>query len=141
MVPVDSALICGLIPRTEKAGSWKCTWCGRANVRLYYGLDHCSTCNAEAFTYFTGVENELGVRYSHRPPCLSGANYSTIADLRQQIDHDLRIQHPEWVQPDGRSPMCDAYEERLLELLDSFRRMESNESVAAVHRGLEQALS
>jgi hypothetical protein len=69
------------------------------------------------------------------------ANYSTIADLRQQIDHDLRIQHPEWIQPNGRCPMCDAYEERLMELLDSFRRTESNESVAAVHRGLEQALS
>ncbi len=59
--------VCRLGPRTEDAGSWKCSWCGRANVRQRAGLDHCSACNAEAFTYFTGVENELRVRYS-RPP-------------------------------------------------------------------------
>jgi hypothetical protein len=56
--------VCRLGPRTENAGSWKCTWCGRANVREHDGLDHCSACNAEALTYFTGMENELRVRYS-----------------------------------------------------------------------------
>jgi hypothetical protein len=40
-----------------------------------------------------------------------------IADLRQQIHDDLRRQHPEWVLPDGESPMCDAYEARLMDLL------------------------
>ena len=38
-------------------------------------------------------------------------------ELRQQIHDDLRIQHPEWVQPNGESPMCDSYEARLMELL------------------------
>jgi len=33
---------------------------------------------------------------------------------RQQIHDDLRIQHPEWVEPNGESSM------RLLELLDSL---------------------
>jgi hypothetical protein len=37
--------------------------------------------------------------------------------------------------------MCDAYEARLMEVLDSFKRLGSNESVAAVHRVFEQALS
>jgi hypothetical protein len=41
----------------------------------------------------------------------------TYAELRQQIHDDLRVQHPEWVQPDGKSPMCDSYEARLMELL------------------------
>ncbi len=41
----------------------------------------------------------------------------TYTDLRKQIHHDLRIQHPEWVQPNGESPMCDSYEARLMELL------------------------
>ena len=41
----------------------------------------------------------------------------TYAELRQQVHDDLRAQHPEWVQPDGTSPMCDSYEARLLELL------------------------
>ena len=40
------------------------------------------------------------------------------ADLLQQIRNDLRIQHPEWVQQNGESPMCDSYEARLMELLD-----------------------
>jgi hypothetical protein len=43
----------------------------------------------------------------------------TYAELQQQIHHDLRIQHPEWVQPNGESPMCDSYEARLTELLDT----------------------
>ena len=42
----------------------------------------------------------------------------TYPELRQQIHGDLRIQHPEWVQPNGESPMCDSYEARLMELLD-----------------------
>ena len=41
----------------------------------------------------------------------------TYTELRQQIHDDLRIQHPEWVQPNGESPMCDVYEARLTELL------------------------
>ena len=40
----------------------------------------------------------------------------TYAALLQQTD--LRLQHPEWIQPSGECPMCDAYEARLLELLD-----------------------
>ena len=39
------------------------------------------------------------------------------AQLQQQMHEALRRQHPEWVQPNGKSPMCDAYESRLAELL------------------------
>ena len=48
----------------------------------------------------------------------------TYAELRRQIHDDLRIQHPEWVQPNGESPLCDYYEARLLELLDPSTRSE-----------------
>ncbi len=41
----------------------------------------------------------------------------TYADLRKQIHEDLRIQHPEWIQPNGEAPMCDSYEARLMKLL------------------------
>lgn len=41
----------------------------------------------------------------------------SIANLRHQIHDDLRKQHPEWVLPNGESPMCDAYEARLMDLL------------------------
>jgi hypothetical protein len=64
----------------------------------------------------------------------------TYAELRQQIHHDLRIQHPEWVQPNGESPICDSYEVRLMELLDTLTRTGSNESVADIHRPLEQRI-
>ena len=63
----------------------------------------------------------------------------TYTELRQQIHDDLRMQHPEWVQPNGESPMCDSYESRLVELLENFTGTGSNESIAAVHRILEQA--
>jgi len=60
----------------------------------------------------------------------------TYTELQQQFHHDLRIQHPEWVEPNGESPMCDSYEARLMELLDPFTRRGSNESIAAPHRAL-----
>ncbi|PYM01186.1 MAG: hypothetical protein DMF19_07075 [Verrucomicrobia bacterium] len=60
----------------------------------------------------------------------------TYTELRQQIHHDLRTQHPEWVEPNGESSMCDSYEARLMELLDPLTRRGSNESIAAPHRAL-----
>ena len=65
----------------------------------------------------------------------------TDTELRQQIHRDLRIQHPEWVQPNGESPMCDAYEARLTELLDTLTPRGSNASIAAPHQALEQGLT
>ena len=46
----------------------------------------------------------------------------TYTELRQQIHDDLRIQHPEWIQPNGECPTCDSYEARLMEALDPLRR-------------------
>ena len=50
----------------------------------------------------------------------------TYTELRQQIHDDLRIQHPEWVEPNGESAMCDSYEARLTEQLDTLTRRGSN---------------
>lgn len=44
----------------------------------------------------------------------------TYRELRQQIHHDLRTQHPEWVKSDGECPLCDSYEARLMKLLDTL---------------------
>ena len=57
----------------------------------------------------------------------------TNTELRKQIHNDLRIQHPEWVEPNGESSM------RIMELLDALTPGASNESIGAVHRVLEQA--
>ena len=62
----------------------------------------------------------------------------TYTELRQQIHDDLRVQHPEWIQPDGKSPMCDSYEARLMQLLASLTQRESTGSIVDPHRLLEQ---
>jgi hypothetical protein len=41
----------------------------------------------------------------------------SYADLQRQIHDDLRNQHPEWVEPNGKCPKCDSYESRLAEQL------------------------
>jgi hypothetical protein len=58
----------------------------------------------------------------------------TYAELQQQIHEELRIQHPEWVEPNGESSM------RLMELLDTLTRRGPNESIPAPQRALEQEL-
>ena len=50
----------------------------------------------------------------------------TYTELRQQIHDDLRIQHPEWIESNGEAPMCDFYEARLTEQLETFTRRGSN---------------
>jgi len=41
----------------------------------------------------------------------------SYTELQQQIHQDLRIQHPDWIEPSGDCPTCDSYESRLAELL------------------------
>ncbi|HEY4272106.1 MAG TPA: hypothetical protein VGM65_08870 [Candidatus Udaeobacter sp.] len=37
--------------------------------------------------------------------------------LQRQIHDALRVEHPEWVEPNGDCPTCESYESRLAELL------------------------
>lgn len=55
----------------------------------------------------------------------------TYSDLLQKIHDDLRVQHPEWIEQNGESPMCDSYEARLMELLAGSMRRESNENITS----------
>jgi hypothetical protein len=50
----------------------------------------------------------------------------TYTELEQRIHEDLRIQHPEWVEPTGECPECDEHEARLKKLLEAVPRSESN---------------
>ena len=65
----------------------------------------------------------------------------TYSELRQQIHDDLRIQHPEWVQPDGECPMCDAYEARLIELFDHLGPQADDDPVAPGDPSFEHGLN
>ncbi len=40
-----------------------------------------------------------------------------LFQLQQEIHDALRVQHPDWVEPDGDCPTCESYESRLAELL------------------------
>ncbi len=64
-------------------------------------------------------------------PIAMSPQIHTYTELQQQIHDDLRIQHPEWIEPNGESSMC------LMELLDTLTRRGSNESIAAPQRALE----
>ena len=62
----------------------------------------------------------------------------TYADLLQKIHNDLRLQHPEWIQPNGECPTCDSYEARLMELLAASIRSGADETSAFSDRELSQ---
>jgi len=63
-----------------------------------------------------------------------------VTALQLQIHEDLRAQHPEWVEANGESPICDFYEARLAQLLEGYALTGSDESAAAVHRALQEAV-
>lgn len=50
----------------------------------------------------------------------------SYTELEQQIHEDLRTQHPEWIQADGKCPKCDEREARLKELLEALARTEQH---------------
>ncbi|EDY21931.1 hypothetical protein CfE428DRAFT_0056 [Chthoniobacter flavus Ellin428] len=39
------------------------------------------------------------------------------AELRRRMHEALAAEHPEWIEPNGESPMLNLYDERLAELL------------------------
>ena len=65
----------------------------------------------------------------------------TYTELQEQIHDDLRIQHPDWVKPNGKSPMCDSYDACLTEMLGTLTRRGSNGSIVPPHRALEPAVT
>ena len=56
----------------------------------------------------------------------------SYAELRELVRVSLRIQNPEWVKPDGNSPICDLYDERFAALLGL---VPSREDEAELSRG------
>ena len=65
----------------------------------------------------------------------------TYTELQQQIHYDLRIQHPEWVKPNGESAKCDSYDACLTEMLVTLTRRGSNRPIVPPHRALEPAVT
>ncbi len=53
----------------------------------------------------------------------------SYVQLQRQIHDALREQHPEWIEQNGDSPICESYESRFAELLELFQSNE-RQSVA-----------
>ena len=87
---------------------------------------------------FVSLRTKLAERPNKLGTPSRGTHIQTYAELQQQIHNDLRVQHPEWVQSDGKSPICDSYESRLRELLNNLTQKESTPSIVDPHRLLEQ---
>jgi hypothetical protein len=64
---------------------------------------------------------------------VTSSHIHTWSQLLQQVHNDLRIQHPEWVEPNGESPICDRYEARLVEQLEALMAQRADESIVAHH--------
>jgi len=56
----------------------------------------------------TDAVNSVGEVHSYR-------------ELQQRIHDDLRVQHPEWIEPNGDCPTCESYERRLAESIAIFQ--------------------
>ena len=54
---------------------------------------------------------------------MSNETHSYI-QLQREIHDALREQHPEWIEQNGDSPICESYESRFAELLDIFQSNE-----------------
>ena len=50
----------------------------------------------------------------------------SFTELRKFIRASLRIQNPEWVDPNGESPICDSYEARFAGLLGLSHQLEDD---------------
>ena len=47
----------------------------------------------------------------------TGGEIRSYVELQRQVHEALRVEHPEWVKPNGDCPTCESYESRLAELL------------------------
>jgi hypothetical protein len=64
-----------------------------------------------------GTETDLALRDATESTRKMSDKIRSYDELRELIRVSLRIQNPEWVEPNGDSPVCDSYEARFAELL------------------------
>ena len=48
---------------------------------------------------------------------MTNGSQTPLFKLQREIHDALRVQHPDWIEPDGDCPTCESYEVRLAELL------------------------
>ena len=65
----------------------------------------------------------------------------SYAELQEQLHHDLRAQHPEWIDANGNSPILDWYDQRLSELMAIFQSANRNPMKRAAKPAMNIALA
>src|SRR5438046_3835401 len=75
-------------------------------------------------TVLTAVQNSCGPLESSTESMTVAHKVHAYAALLQQTD--LRLQHPDWIQPNRQCPMCDSYEARLIKSLPTSIPTESS---------------
>jgi hypothetical protein len=58
----------------------------------------------------------------------------SYTELWELIRVSLRVQHPEWVEPNGDSPICDSYEARFAQLLDLSHPQKGAPATSGIRR-------
>jgi hypothetical protein len=48
---------------------------------------------------------------------MTNGGQTRLLKLQQEIHDALRVQHPDWIEPDGDCPTCESYESRLAKLI------------------------
>jgi hypothetical protein len=48
---------------------------------------------------------------------MTNGSRTNLHQLQNEIHDALRVQHPDWIEPNGDCPTCESYESRLAELL------------------------
>jgi hypothetical protein len=94
-------------------------------ARLCAGASRVGASPARTF----GALAEKLVSSRSKPVVIMNTTHSSIlvaevpgyAELQGQMHEALRVQHPEWIEADGKSPTCDSYEACFAELLVSHR--------------------
>ena len=76
-----------------------------------------NTTQSEQIEQPTPMDRTITTLQEHRLRSVKSDKIRSYAELREFIRVSLRIQNPEWVAPDGDSPLCDSYEARFAELL------------------------
>ena len=97
---VGSTMPAGIVSRKREGGSPR-EW----QRKIFPTRNGCSLLAAENMAVKTDTSRRVA------------KELEPYVQLQQQMHEALRRQHPEWVLPNDESPMCDAYESRLAELL------------------------
>src|SRR5262245_583613 len=70
------------------------------------------------------------------------ANIQSYTELRKMVRETLRRQHPEWIDANGNSRLCDYYEARLDKVLTAFTARNNERSLQGTQytrTGIEKA--